>query len=182
LTVWIVLAVIFCLFLSCEFYALKTGVPTVASFPSMRRKIIDILQKDFAAKPKATPYIIIDLGSGNGQLTWRIARALPDARVIGIELSVIPWLISALWQRLFGPANLEYRRADFWPYDCSRADAVVTYLTENIIDRVSQKLRDELKPGATVVANDVRLRGDWQPVETHDTGFLHFKVFIYRQT
>jgi len=179
----LILLLIFCLFLSCEYYAYKTGVPTIASFPSARRKIIEILQKDFAARaPAARSYTIVDLGSGGGQLSWHIARALPRAQVIGIEISWIPWLRSVLRQRLRGPSNLQYQRVDFWSYDCATADAVVTYLTENIIARVSKKLRRELKPGALVAANDVALRGDWQPIDSIPTGFLKMQVFVYRQS
>ena|ERR1700722_11906455 len=176
--IWSILGAIFVLFLVCQFYNFKTGVPTVTSFPSARRKIADILQKEFSARDNVT---IIDLGSGNGQLSRRIARALPHAHVIGIELSMIPWLRSVLWQRMLGPANLTYKRIDFWPYDCSGADAVVTYLTENIIERVSQKLHRELKPGATVIANDVALHDGWVPVEIIETGFLGLKIYVYRQ-
>ncbi len=175
-----ILLTIFALFLSCEYYTWKTGVPTVASFPSARRQIIEILQKDFAAHTGGA-YNIIDLGSGSGELCWHIARALPRARVIGVELSFVPWLRAVINQRLLGPRNLEYRRADFWSYDCSHADVIVTYLTENIIERVGEKLRRELKPGAMIAANDTPLRGDWRSIETVPTGFLKMQIFIYRQ-
>jgi len=179
----LILLVIFGLFLSHEYYNFKTGVPTIASFPSARRKIIEILQKDFAARAASgQPYTIIDLGSGSGQLAWRIARALPDARVIGVEISTIPWLHSVVRQRILGPKNLDYKRADFWTFSCAEADAVVTYLTENIIERVSEKLRRELKPGALVAANDVALRGDWKPVDSVATGLLKMQIFVYRQS
>jgi SAM-dependent methyltransferase len=176
--VWYVLAVLFLLILSCEFYAFKTGVPTIASFPSARRAIIKILK---AKVPPGAPFTIIDLGSGSGQLARAIARALPNAYVTGVELSPVPWLRAVVWQKLFGPQNLAYARADFWAYDCRQADAVVLYLTENIIERMGEKLRRELKDGALVVANDTALRGDWQPIETVPTGFLKFKIFVYRQ-
>lgn len=180
--VWYVLAGVFCVFLSCEYYAFKTGVPTIVSFPSARRAMIEILKKTVADQPKKRPFTVVDLGSGGGQLTWKIARAIPEARVVGIEISYFPWLRSVLRQRLLGPSNLAYKRADFWSYDCGEADAVVTYLTENIIERVGVKLRKELRPGAFVIANDTALRGDWQPIEAVDTGFLKLKIFVYRQT
>ncbi|MFA4993813.1 MAG: methyltransferase domain-containing protein [Bdellovibrionales bacterium] len=179
---WYALGVILCLALVCEFYTLKTGVPTITSFPSARRKIIEILKSEVDLKPSDKPYTIIDLGSGNGRLTSQVARALPSAQVIGIEISFVPWVYSVLRQRVFGPKNLEYKRADFWPYDISNADAIIIYVTENIFERLEQKLKKELKPGTIVVANDVILRGDWSPSEIHDTGFLQLKVFVYRQT
>ena len=50
----------------------------------------------------------------------------------------------------------------------SGTHAIVTYLTENIIARVSQKLRKELKPGVLIVANDVWLSSDWKPIGIED--------------
>ncbi len=177
----IIFALILIIAICCEYYAFKTGVPTVASFPSARRKIIEILQNDAAARPDARPYIIIDLGSGGGQLSWHIARNLPYAQVVGVELSFIPWFRSVVRQRLFGPANLNYKRSNFWPYDCSKADAVVLFLKGNVMDRVSEKLHEELKSGSLIVSNDYTLRGDWQPIATQPAGFFDSKIYVYRQ-
>src|SRR5208282_5368283 len=101
--VWYILAAIFCLFLSCEYYTFKTGVPTVATFPSARKIIIENLKKHLSEQSNNANLTIIDLGSGSGQLTWHIARAMPYACVIGIEISFFPWVRSVVRQRLFGP-------------------------------------------------------------------------------
>lgn len=179
--IWCVLAAVICLVASCEYFNWRTGVPTLASFPSARRTIIAMLRDALARGDLPRDATILDLGSGNGQLTWRIAKAFPEASVIGVELSFVPWLISVLRRRATGLKNLRYERADFWLYDCSQVDAVVTYLTENVIERVGEKLRRELKPGALVLANDTALRGDWKPVSERETGLFSMKVYVYRQ-
>ena len=180
--IWYLVGIFLVLFLSCEYYtAFKTHVPTVASFPSARKKIIEILKGDFEARPLVRPYKILDLGSGSGQLCRQIAQAMPQAQITGVEISYVPWLRSVIWQKLFGPSNLEYKRVDFWSYDCSKFSAVVTFLTENIMEQVGQKLRKELPPEAIVVANDVPLQANWKPVDKQPTGFMKFEVFIYRQ-
>jgi len=164
------------------YYSYKTGVPTFPTMPPMRKKMIEILQQD-SQTHASHPYTIVDLGSGSGQLSWHIARAMPDAHVIGIELSLIPWLRSVVHQRLYGPTNLEYKRVDFWTYDISHTDAVVTYLMEFLMERVSEKLRKELKPGALVVSSKFQLRGDWKPFETYDIGLpLPMTLRLYRQS
>jgi hypothetical protein len=168
-------------FLSCEYYTLKTGVPTVASFPAARHKITGLLREHYAARAAGQTYTIIDLGSGGGQLCQKIARALPQAHVIGIELSYLPWLRSVLSQRLFGPRNARFLRVDFWSYNCAGADAVVLFLTGNILDRVSDKLRCELKPGAIIVTNDMKLSGGWTPIADDSAGLLKTPVLVYRQ-
>ncbi len=179
--IWYVLAAVMVVVASCEYFAWRTGVPTIASFPSARRVILEALREAFANGDLPRGASILDLGSGSGKLTLRIAQAFPDAQVIGLELSWAPWALSVLRQRLAGAKNLRYVRADFWPYDCSRVDAAVTYLTENIIEKVGDKLRRELKPGAFVLANDTALRGDWVPVAARETGLFGMKVYVYRQ-
>ncbi|MDP9127358.1 MAG: class I SAM-dependent methyltransferase [Pseudomonadota bacterium] len=166
---------------SYAYYNFKTGVPTFPTMPPMRKKMIEILQKD-AETRSSRPYTIIDLGSGSGQLSRHIARSMPQARVIGIEVSYVPWLRSVIHRRLFGPSNVEYKRVDFWSYNVGHADAVVTYLMESLMERVSEKLRKELKTGAIVVASKFALRAGWKPYKTYDIGLpLPMRLSLYRQ-
>jgi SAM-dependent methyltransferase len=177
---YVIVYTFFALVWAYDFYERKTGVPTFPTMPSIRRKILDILQNEVQAR-RSGAMTIIDLGSGSGQLCAKLARALPEARVIGIELSYVPWLRSVVRQRLFGPKNLEFKRLDFWPYDLSSADAVVTYLPGKIMERVGEKLRKELKPGTLVVANTFPLRAGWKPVETFTLHApLKTNVYVYR--
>ncbi len=180
--VWYLLLVVFFLIVWTEYSAFRTKVPTVASFPSTRKLMVEELRQDAAGHKGPGPYRVIDLGSGNGQLSQKIARALPDATVLGLEISPVPYFISWARQKLFGPANLAYKRVNFWPYDCSGCDAVTVFLTPAVIGRASDKLRRELKPGAIVLVNEECLRGDWTPVKTLNTGFFDIKVRLYRQT
>ena len=179
--VWYVLLFIFCLIAITEYFTFRTGVPTIASFPPSRRKMIEVLTKYSVGRDASNPYSIIDLGSGNGQLANKIARGLSHAKVTGIEISFVPWMISTLRQTIFGPKNLRFLRVDFWPYDCSKTDAVVVYLTGKIMERVSQKLRAELKSGAIIITNEIPLQGDWSPIDIIDTGLLNMKIYVYQQ-
>jgi len=170
------------LVLAYDYYEHKTGVPTFPSMPAVRRKIAGILKADAAKKPGARPYVIVDLGSGSGQLCSFLARSMPEAQVTGIELSYIPWLRSIIRQRMFGPGNLSFKRTDFWRYDLSNADAVVTYLPGKIMERVGEKLRKELKPGALVAASTFPLRAGWKPLETITVRApLKTTIYVYRQ-
>lgn len=167
--IWYITLILLIVFLSIaisyEYFEAKTGVAVFPSMPGVRRKIIELLQKDRGERSES-PYTILDLGSGSGQITWHIARAMPEAQVVGVELSMIPWLRSVLRQRLFGPPNLTYKRLDFWSFDTSFASAVITYLPGRIMDKVGEKLRHDLKPGTLILANTFPLRAGWEPVET----------------
>ncbi|MBI3418899.1 MAG: methyltransferase domain-containing protein [Proteobacteria bacterium] len=159
----------------------RTQVPTLLSGFFERRKIIELLKKDAEARGGAS-YTMIDLGSGRGELTRQIARALPQARVIGLEIVPFAYLQSRFFQRLFGLKNLEYQKRDFLSYDCSAADAVMLYLNARLAQEVGEKLCRELKPGALVISNSFPLKGAWQPAEiiaVHSP--FKVELFVYRR-
>jgi len=180
--VWYGLGIILCLIASCEYYTWKTGVPTVTSLPSARKKMIELLAKE-AAQHKAAdrPFIVLDLGSGTGKLALEIGKALPSAQVTGLEISLVPYLISRLRCVLWRVKNVTFKREDFWPYLLADVDAVAIYMNGNIRERMAQKLQAELPPGAMVISNETHLTGSWTPVEVHEVGLLHLKVVVYRQ-
>ncbi len=172
----------FVLFLvaTCEYYALRTGVPTVTSTPAIRKKMIEILKQEASSRKSGKRFTILDLGSGTGKLTLEIGRALPDAQITGLEVSIAPFLISLLRRKLWGVQNVVYKRENFWPYDLKGVDAVTVYMTGKIRERMAKKLKDDLPPGALVISNETYLPG-WEPVAVHKTGLLKLDVVVYRK-
>lgn len=170
------------LVLWCEFYALRTGVPTVTSFPSVRRKMIALLREEAAKRSNektGRPFTIIDLGSGTGKLTLETGRALPQAQIVGIELSIVPFYISRLRRAFWRVKNVAYRREDFWTCDLSAIDAVTIYMNGKIRARMAEKLI-ELPTGALIISNETHLPG-WTPVEIFSVGLFKVKVVVYRR-
>jgi len=163
-----------------EYYTFfKTGVPTIRSWAASRQKMVALLKAEFATRP--APYQIIDLGSGNGILAIAIARALPNATVVGIELSPLPHATACLRQRFSGLKNLRFIRQDFWTYALNTTDAIVFYQNSKIIERLSQKLAQETKPGALILSNEVHLSAGWQPIASHPAGWLKRNIMVYRR-
>jgi SAM-dependent methyltransferase len=160
----------------------RGNVPTLATTFVGRRKIAKILKQDAELRGKM-PYNVIDLGSGRGELTRVIAKKIPSAQVIGIEMARIPCMLSAFVQRWLGPDNLSYKCCDFWSFDCAGIDAVVFYLTPSLAQRVGEKLYRELKPGSVVISHTFPLLGAWTPKEV-----MHFRspfketIYIYSKT
>ena len=77
---------IFTLVWNVYFVVFNRGIPNIRTAPAIRKKIIRMLKED-RAKRGGGNYVIYDIGSGNGLFTREIARAMPDAKVIGIEIS-----------------------------------------------------------------------------------------------
>jgi len=160
-----------------EFTIKRHMPPTVAANIIDRGQLADALQERLSDMPAP---LIIDLGSGHGELTRHIARTMPYAHVIGVEISRIPYWIAQQFKRAFGLQNLEYRHTSMYDYNCTDADAVVMYLGVSMTG-IADKLRRELKPGAWVVSLQFPLPG-WEAenVETYHNP-LKMTVYIYRQ-
>ncbi len=159
------------------------GVPNIRTAPAIRRVIIERLKKDAVAKAKK-PYVVVDMGSGNGLFTREIARAMPETKVIGLEISNLAFRWAEWFRRGSRLKNLEYKKVDFFTYDFSGVDAVLVFLTIYDMGRVGKKLNEALRPGTLVTCNKFQLGDGWEPVETMDVSTLypHQKTLsIYRK-
>ena len=163
---------------------LHGAVPNLRTAPAVRRRLIELLRQDCAARG-LTSYTIVDLGSGNGLLTREIARALPAATVIGLEIARPSLAWSNFMRRRQGLTNLSYRRQNVLTYDFAGADAVVMYLIPELLGTLGERLHATARPGTLILNNTFKLGDGWQPVDV-----LHIKparipqgkLFVYRAT
>lgn len=164
-----------------EFTWNRANIPTVSTGFLQRRKIVELVQTDYAARQKEG-YTILDLGSGRGELTRDLARAFPAAQIVGIEFARLAHLQALFWRTVCRLHNVTYLQQDLFTYDCSQADAVVMFLGR-LTMQAGEKLRRELRPGTLVISHDFMLsRPDdatgWQPVDTV-TLYMPFKATLY---
>ncbi len=160
----------------------RKQVPTLATGFVGRAKMIEILKAAAALHTGKRPFTIMDFGSGRGELTRAIARALPHADVRGVELAPIPFWQSVWMQRLFGPPNLSYRRADFFTIPCADLDAAVFYLSGTFALRVGEKLFQEMKPGGLVASHTFPLQDFWGAGERHPfRSPFQEEIYVYRK-
>jgi trans-aconitate methyltransferase len=157
------------------------GVPNIRTAPAIRKYIIDLLKEDAAARP--APYVIYDMGSGNGLMTREMAKAMPETKIIGLEWSRQCLFWSRMMARLQRLQNVEYIRADFFKYGMSDASAVVIFLSIYEMGRMGEKLKRELKPGTLVTCNRFKLTGwpDFTAVQVKTLYPFQKNLHIYRQ-
>lgn len=154
-------------------------VPNIRTAPAIRRDIINLIREDIQKSGKK-PYTIVDIGAGYGQFTREMARAFPEAKVIGLEISKPTYLWCMFIKKRLKLDNLDYKNIDFFKYDMSEATAVTLFFYR--LDPVAKKLRRELKPGTFVASNKFHLLDNWVPKEVRDvkTRYLWQKrIFIY---
>lgn len=151
-----------------------SGVPPMPTSPNVRRAMLALVADE-------NPAVIYELGSGWGGLATALAVAFPHARVIGLEVSPLPWLVSRLRQTIVGPDNLSIRWGDAHKADLSDGDLVVCFLCPQVMAPLDAKLRAALRPGAAVLSNSFALHG-WTPEKEIRVGDRHHSaVYLYRR-
>ncbi len=147
-------------------FTIRTGVPPV---PSSAREIADVVALLKAADlPKCSR--IYELGCGFGGLALALARAFPEATVVGLEISPLPAAIA--WLRARGEPRLTIHRVDYTRANISDADAVTAYLMIGAAARLAPLLDQQLRPGTKVVASMFWFR-DRSPTATKRQAALY---------
>lgn len=162
------------------FLIFNRGIPNIRTAPAIRKSIITRLQKDVQQANKDTPFIIYDLGCGNGKFTREIASAIPNAHVIGIEISKPAYWHACALQKIFSLKNLSYRNSDFYKVDITDANAIVMFLCGTLMKNIREKLETDLKDNVHVYSNKFKVGGDWAELETVNvkTLYPHQKTYF----
>src|SRR3989338_9544577 len=95
-------------FLYSFFQIFNKGIPNIRTAPAIRKRIIELLKIEVAKYNGSEPFTIVDMGSGNGLFTREIARAFPEARVIGLEISKTALAWSRRFKKLHKLNNIDY--------------------------------------------------------------------------
>jgi hypothetical protein len=117
---------------------------------------------------KVTPNdFLMDLGSGDGRTV--ITAAKRGVNALGIEYNPDMVALSKANAAKEGvTAKAEFRQADLFETDFSKATVVTMFLLPDINRRLRPKILD-MKPGTRIVSNTFDM-GDWQPDQTEEAG------------
>lgn len=123
--------------------------------------------------------LVIDLGSGHGEILFRAAHL--GARARGYELS---WVLGALTglRHLWNARGrvIEVVRRDFFEADLHDADIVACYIFPKAMERLREKFEAELKPGARVVSSTFPIHG-WIPAQVIHVANRPIFLYHYEQ-
>lgn len=165
--IFLVLQLALAVYISYLCIAFIVGAPFVPSASPVAAKMVELAR----IKNRARVY---DLGSGDGRILLLAAQR--GAHATGLEIN--PWLV--LYTNLrFGfkkhPGTVWARWRNFWRADYRDADIVFVYLLPWHMNKLADKLKRELKPGALVVTNSFIMPG-WKQVRQDAS--LH--VYVYK--
>ncbi|RKP46163.1 methyltransferase domain-containing protein [Pararobbsia silviterrae] len=130
-----------------------TGAPSLPSNARAARDVIALLREAHIAEDA----VIYELGSGWGSLAIALARAFPQARIHGVELSPFPYWVSRFRARRL--PNLRFAWGDFTRRDLSDADVVTCYLMPGKMSGLADLLDAQVKPGTCVASIEFWFRG-----------------------
>lgn len=168
---WWVWAIGFALLLLTYGGGVTTRAPLYLSNRAAIRELADLL-------PTTPGVQACDLGAGLGGPALGLARRRPDARITGVEASLLPWLICRL--RAIGRRNLHIRLGDIFAHDLAGYDLVYAFLSPEPMPRLWAKVCAELPPGSLFVSNTFAVPG----VEAERTivlpGRADARLLIYR--
>jgi trans-aconitate methyltransferase len=163
--------------------AFHKGVPNIGTAPALQKKAVEVLKK-FSVERGNKPFTLIDLGSGDGNFTRRIAKNVPTARITGIETAPQSFAWSRFMKKVQRLDNLDYKKGDFFDQNFRDTDVVIMYQSVFLMEKLGKKLHEELKPGALIITVRYPLGDGWQPTEHHEIRslYLHQKdLYIYRK-
>ncbi len=125
--------------------------------------------------------VFYELGCGEGRVCRYIAKANPEARIIGIERALPIYLIARLRQCMHPLSNLRYMYGDVLKIDLSDADAVYTYaLIGTVNTKLKPKFVRELRPGCRIVSYNFAMRDwPWKHETEHPKNGRHAPLHVY---
>ena len=132
--------------------------------------------------PKKAQMKIYELGSGWGSLARALATQYPAYKVVGMEISIIPWVFSRIMLLLRPKKNLEFQLCNFFNTDISDCRLAVCYLAPSTMKRLYSKFCKELPSGSLILSNTFSLRG-WTVMKSAiASDFYQSKIFLYMRS
>ncbi|MFT7110294.1 MAG: hypothetical protein ACI843_001962 [Psychrobacter glaciei] len=108
---------------------------------------------------------VFELGSGWGNLLIPLAKKYPYRRIVGYELSILPWLTTVVAIKLLDLKNVEVYRKNFLTEDLTDASVILCYLFPAGMLNIENKLKIEPGKLQYLISNNFALPSH-QPLQT----------------
>lgn len=140
--------------------SLRAGISPMPSSRKAHRAVLSLLEQNRNVD-NGRGLILIDCGSGWGHLVFQLARRYPEAKIIGYELSFIPWLVSRFLARFLLLNNLTIYRENFLgtglPVPLSQGNILFTYLYPKGMAELSKSFQTRPKKQSEPLARSQQL-------------------------
>lgn len=152
-------------------YAASKGAPWVPTWKHDLQTIVTLAALEDG-------HVFYELGCGDGRVCTAVSDAYPRARVIGVELGLIQWMVAQMRRLWRGRANVVFRWADALKTPLHDADVVYMYLMPEPYARLRPMLETSLRPGTRVITYVWPMEG-WEPEQVITDGTA--AVYVYKR-
>ena len=163
--------------ISIVWSTLVSGISPMPSSQKARRAMLQLVGE---TGNEADTGPIFELGSGWGNLLIPLAKKYPQRKVIGYELSIVPWLTTLILKNLLGLKNLEVYRKNFLHADLTSTSIILCYLYPKGMQDLESKIKS--KPGQLkyLISNNFALPTQ-QPIKIIQLDDLYQSpVYLYK--
>lgn len=156
------------LFLIIEVFAVFVGEWYGAPYVRSKKEKIAAMLELATIGPGEKIY---DLGSGDGSLIIEAAKI--GARAVGIEINpFLCWYSRWRIKKAGLESSATIVRGDFRNHPLSGTDVVFLYLWPSTLEKLKEKLSQELKPGARIISNGFPI-SEWNYIIKKDNVYLY---------
>ncbi|MFT5117946.1 MAG: hypothetical protein ACI9NY_001479 [Kiritimatiellia bacterium] len=167
--------------LSIVWSTLISGISPMPSSKKARQAMLQLLcETGNRAGVEAGP--IFELGSGWGNLLIPLAKKYPQRKIIGYELSIMPWLTTVIVKHLFGLKNVQVYRKNFLHSDLTGASIILCYLFPKGMQKIESKISAQGGQLDYLISNNFSLPAH-EPIKTIQLNDLYQSpIYLYQFT
>ncbi len=170
---YIIYAIVFVV-LATAAYAGISAAPWLPTKPKQKRHLMDQLELSNGTT-------VYDLGCGTGTLLFSVVEKNPQVNAIGLEISVLPFVIAKIKSWLKSSKNVSIRYANLFQKEIFDADIVFVFLLSKSYRKLWEKFARELKDDALVILEAWPFP-DLKPIKTiKEDGLLPVYFYLGRQ-
>lgn len=152
-------------FLICFRDKLVADVPFV---PIRKRALKQVISKLQLSEES----VLFDLGSGDGRVLIEAKKQIPKIVGVGVENSIIPFLISIFNAR---GLSLDFRFDNIFKMNLTKSTHLFVYLSPEVLSKLRPKILRECAKGTRIISCDFTF-ADWNPVEVVPIGVENDKL------
>ncbi len=122
----------------------RKNAPYIGTGKKVINKVLNELELDEKA-------VVYELGCGSAPFLQAVYKRYPKSELIGIEYSLVPFLIAKVRSRLTNN-KLQIIKKDMYSFDFNSADLIYCYLNMASMNKLKQRFDTDLRPGTQIIS------------------------------
>lgn len=153
------------LFLGVLLWSIALPYFSIAPWVPTKKEDLQRVSALSELKPGQT---FIELGCGDGRVCRYIAKMNPEAKIIGVEISIALYLWAKIFGFFCGLKNMEIRLGNALRQDLSEVDVVYVFgVISSINKKLKEKFEKELRLGSKIISYVFSMK-DWKGKRLRD--------------